>query len=330
MSHFSGKTVLVTGATGFLGGALARRLAAEGAHVKALARREGRDSYIRNVKNIEIVTGNITDADRMIEVTQTCDYVFHSAALILGKYARQYETNVNGTRNVAQAAAHAGVKRLIHISTIATYGYKHQGIITETTPPSITDIAYNTSKLEAEHALRELAQQTGLSYSICRPGMIYGERSGAWTDLAVKLANRRPVPFLGDGNMLIYLIHVDDLLDMLLLLATHPAAESEAFNCVYQPQVTMRDYIAQYMALVNNDSRLAFPLWMVKSLAPLADIYLNLRRKPQDVQDLLRMLEANVIFSMDKAQNLLGWQPKIGLEEGIQHTVPYLREAGLL
>jgi 2-alkyl-3-oxoalkanoate reductase len=330
MSALAGSTALVTGATGFLGGALARRLAAEGVHVKALARRAGRDSYVQNIANIEIVSGDITDAQSMMEVTQDCDYVFHVAAAIHSKLAFQRAVNVGGMENVACAAASARVKRLIHVSTLAVYGYQYNGIISEDIPHRPGNVPYNISKSEAESKLRKIATTTGLSYTIMRPGMIYGARSGAWTHQILKLAKRRPVPFVGDGLGKVYPIHVDDVVDMLLVLATHPNADSEAFNCVYQPQPTAREFIGKYMALVHNDAWRSYPIGLVKWIAPLVDMVLHFSGEPQDVQDILRLLEHENIYSMEKAKNLLGWQPKVSLDEGIQRTIPYLREKGLL
>ncbi|MGB1288313.1 MAG: NAD-dependent epimerase/dehydratase family protein, partial [Aggregatilineales bacterium] len=175
------KTVFITGATGFLGGALALRLAAEGAIVKALARRPNRDKYLRDVPGIEIVMGDITDAARMRELTQDCDIVFHVAAALNGKLDFQRRVNVDGTRNVAIAAAQANIERFVYVSTIAVYGYSVTGIIDEDTPQYPGNVPYNRSKSEAETALLKVVSDNNLPYSIIRPGMIYGARSAMWT-----------------------------------------------------------------------------------------------------------------------------------------------------
>src|SRR5262245_51669257 len=104
MSELSGATALVTGATGFLGGVLVKRLAAEGVHVKALARRLNRDRFISGIDHVEIVSGDVTDAARLNEVTQGCDYVFHVAATLGGSVEKLRPVNVAGTRHVAAAA----------------------------------------------------------------------------------------------------------------------------------------------------------------------------------------------------------------------------------
>ena len=127
----AGQTALVTGATGFLGGALAYRLAAEGVQVRALARNPLRADYIKHVDQIDVVIGDITDAERMREVVQGCDLVFHLAAATSGPLDTQRQVNVEGTRSVARAAALAQVRRLVQVSSIAVYGFCYGDIITE-------------------------------------------------------------------------------------------------------------------------------------------------------------------------------------------------------
>ena len=330
MKNITDKTILVTGATGFLGGALAKRLASEGATVKALARRPDRDRYIKDVPGIEIVSGDITDAAQMETVMQGCDLVFHVAAALSGNLNFQRNVNVAGTRNVARAAATASVERFIHVSTIAVYGHPITGTITEDTPFTDGNVPYNVSKGKAEIALQGVADDHSLAYSIIRPGMIYGSRSSAWTHTMFRVAKRRPTMWIGDGSGTVPLIFVDDVVDMMLLLATHPQATGEAFNCVYDPPSTWRDYLGGYAALAGHDNWLAVPPLLTKGLAPFLEIVMKLRAEPQDLPALVRYITGNAIYSMEKAKSLLGWQPQIALSDGIERCVPYLREKGLL
>jgi nucleoside-diphosphate-sugar epimerase len=172
-----GKTVLVTGATGLLGGALAKRLAADGAVVRALARHPERERFLRGVDGITLVQGDITDKHRMHDVTQGCDIVFHAAAIADGALAIQREINVEGTRNVMQAAAEAHAQRIVHVSTLAVYGFRERGDISEDMslePEHAAYAAYGITKAEAESVVRSIAHKHELDYSILRPGMIYG------------------------------------------------------------------------------------------------------------------------------------------------------------
>ncbi len=330
MTEIKDSTVLVTGATGFLGGALARRLAADGAHVKALARRPNRDRFIRDVNNIEIVMGDITGAERMREVMPGIDYVFHVAAATGGKLELQRRVNVGGTRNVMLAAADAGVKRVVHVSSIAVYGFGYTSDVSEDMPQKPGNVPYNISKSEAEAVVREVAADKGVSFSIIRPGMIYGPRSRGWTIRMFNLAKSNPTIFIGNGSGAAHPIHVDDVVDLTVLLALHPAAEGEAFNCSVDPAPTWREYLGAYSRLAGHNRWFGIPIPLVKLLAPILELGMRLRGEPQDLPAMLSFVQGRKTYKMDKARDLLGWKPKVDLQSGINSCVPYLREKGLL
>ncbi len=328
--EIEGATVLVTGATGFLGGALARRLATEGARVKALARRPNRDRFIRGINNIELVMGDVSDAERMREATQGCDYVFHVAAAMGGKLALQRRVNVDGTRNVMLAAADSGVKQVVYVSSIAVYGYGYTSDVSENMPQKPGNVPYNIGKSEAESAVREVSADKGVAFSIIRPGIIYGPRSGMWTRTMFKLAKRNPTIFIGDGSGAAPLIHVDDVVDLMVLLAIHPAAESETFNCSSDPAPSWREYLGAYSRLAGHDRWFGIPIPLMKLLAPILEIGMRLRGEPQDLPAMLSFVQGRKTYKMDKARDLLGWSPRVDLQSGIDSCVPYLREKGLL
>ncbi|NDJ78346.1 MAG: NAD-dependent epimerase/dehydratase family protein, partial [Chloroflexi bacterium] len=184
MTPLAGQTVLVTGATGFVGGALTLQLARDGVRVRALARSPEKGAFLRQSDHahlIEIVLGDVTDADRMHEVAAGCAVVFHVAAALRGPYADQRRVNVDGTRHVVQAAADGGARRIVHISSVAVYGYGHRADVCEDTPPRPVHDPYVRSKREGERVVRDVGAERGLSYCILRPGAIYGPRSGFWT-----------------------------------------------------------------------------------------------------------------------------------------------------
>jgi nucleoside-diphosphate-sugar epimerase len=246
--------VLVTGATGFLGGWLVNRLSADGVPVRALARRPDRDRYIKDLPHVEIVQGDITDGARMQEVIQRCSVVYHVAAALGGNIDHQRRVNVGGTRTVAEAAASVGVRRIVHVSTIAVYGYRNRADVTEDTPFDPGHDPYNITKAEAETALREVCAAHGLEYTIIRPGMIYGPRSNTWTRIMFRLARRKPTIFIGDGSGSAYPIHVDDVVDLMTVLASHDATPGEAFNCTPDPSPTWRDFLGAYSRLAGHDA----------------------------------------------------------------------------
>ena len=327
---YEGRTVFVTGATGFLGGALVHALAEQGATVKALARRTGRDRYIANTPNVELVAGNILTPDQVEVHMRGCEIVFHVAAALDGPIDEQRKVNVTGTTNMVRAAHNTGVQRFIHVSSIAVYGYSVRGRISEDHPQQPTVVPYNISKSEAEEALCTQAAQMDLPYSIIRPAMIYGPRSNAWTRTMFTLANRARVPFVGDGSGTTHPVYVDDVVSLMLHMALHPAAVGEAFHCAPDLAPTWREFLGAYAALGGHDGWLALPPGLLRVLAPLIDAGLSLRKEPQAIGQLIDYVSADTVYAMDKARDLLGWQAGVSLEEGIQRSAVWLREKGLL
>jgi len=327
---FSTATVLVTGATGFLGSVLTRRLVQEGARVQALTRSPHRAAGLQNLPNVRVVRGDVTDPASLGEAMAGVTLVFH-AAVNYTDAAAQRAVNVDGTRHVARAAADAGAQRLIHASSVVVYGYETVGDIFESSPLVRSAIdPYNQTKLDAEQAVREVATARGLSYSIIRPSPIYGAGSEMWTKRLFKLARLRPMPFPGYGVGSAHPIYVDDVADMMLTMAAHPAADGEAFNCAPDPAVTWRAWMSEYMRLAGNRWWLAVPPSLLLGVVPLLCRVAPEGAIPKDASALLSRLSRRYRFRMDKARTLLSWQPSTSLRAGVEQCAPWLREQGLL
>lgn len=330
MNELAGKTAFVTGATGFIGGALTQALAEQGVQVRALARRSGRDAHIRDVPNVRVVMGDVTDAARMVELAQGCDLIFHVAAAFNGSAASQRPVNVDSVRHMVRAAAEANAERLVHVSSIAAYGYTVQGIVQEDRPLTPGRVPYNLTKAEGEQVLRAEAARLGVAYSICRPGMVVGPRSGQWVDAMWRLVRRDPVRFLGDGHAPCYTVSAADVVRQLCTLATHPAAVGEAFNCVMWPHPSWRDYLLGLAALRGGGRWAGISPRLLKLVAVLADPLLRLAGQPQDLRNLVNFVAGDTRYSMQKAQDVLGWQPQDDMQATLAACVPYLQAKGWL
>jgi len=326
--QFKQQTVLVTGATGFVGGALCQRLNDLGIKTLALARREGRDKYIRDLEHVEIIMGDITDAERMKAVAQKVDIVIHVAAALEGDLVHQRKVNVQGTKNIVKASLHADIKRFIHISTLAVYGYDLDGDITEEHPLSPSMEAYSLSKAEAEKILIE--HISDLPYSIIRPGGIYGARSGMWLDTMFHVAKRKPMIFVGNGSGYAPLVYIDDLCDLIIEACWRDEAVGEAFNAIYDDPYTWREYLGSYSALVGHQSWVGIPMWLVRPFISFASRfgkpYSQLKVAPQAIN----FLDKQIRFRSEKATRILGWTTKTNLHEGVKVCEADLRERGLL
>ncbi len=325
-----GETVLVTGATGFLGGALVQRLLVDGVRVRALVRSEqrGRDLAARGVG---LVVGDLTDPEALRRAVAGCAVVFSVGAALHGPAAEQYAINVTGVGQLVDAAHQAGVRRVVHVSSIAVYGYDRFGVLSEVMPARPGIDHYGQSKALGERVLFERAAALGQEAVVVRPGMIYGPGSGAWTTRVFQLARRKPAPLPGRGSTYCPIVFVDDVVDLLVTAAVHPGAPGEIFNAVTDEPVTWREYIGAYASMAGHDLLLPVPLPVLQALALLVEPGLRLFGEPQPVRAMLEGFFARRrAYSMNKAARLLDWRPRVGLVEGMAAAEAWLRETGQL
>lgn len=238
---FKGARVLVTGATGFTGSVLTRKLVAAGADVTAITRSPPRGT----LKELPVrwLQGQVFDSEVVTKAMQDVAYVFHVAAAYreAGMDDQVYRhVHVTSTQLIAEAAVRQpGFKRLVHVSTVGVHGHIEHPPADETAPFAPGDI-YQKTKAEAELWLREYAERTPLPYTIIRPAAIMGPDDTRLLKI-FKLATQPVFPLLGYGKCLYHLIHVEDLTDAMLLAATHPAALGEAFIAGNQDPVRLED-----------------------------------------------------------------------------------------
>lgn len=321
---FTDQPILITGATGFLGGALTRRLAADGACVRALARSERNAETLRET-GVEVVLGDVTDAEAMRRAARGCRIVFHVAAHF-GGYEAQRAVNAEGTRNVLEAASAGGAERLVYVSSISVYGFKVAGDVTEDTSPAPGADPYARTKTEAETVVRN----GGVPYTIIRPGMIYGAGSVNWTGNLFRLARMKPTPFVGDGRGSVFPIYIDDVVDLMITAAQHPAAANQIFNCTPDPSPTWREFMGGYAHLAGHGRWLSIPPAPFYPFAQLVRLLAPRVSMAGDMPDQLGFIQRQIIFRMTKARELLGWTPRVDLDAGIEACAPWLREQGLL
>ncbi len=323
-----GQTVLVTGASGFVGSALAERLLADGVGVRALVRDTARGRALA-ARGAELVVGDLTDREALRRAVQGCAVVFSVGAALHGSAAWQYAVNVMGVRALAEAAQRASVARMVHVSSIAVYGYERSGIITEAMPPRPGSDHYARSKALGERAALAANGAPGLEVTIIRPGMIYGPRSGTWTGRAFQLVRRPPAPLPGRGNTYCPVVYISDVVDLLLTVAEHPAAPGEVFNAVSDESVTWREYLGAYAAMAGHQQFVPVPLAALRAGAALTEPLLRLLGEPQPLRSMVEALGARrTAYSMNKAARVLGWRPAASLAEGMAGAEAWLRETG--
>lgn len=156
MNRNGHRRILVTGASGFIGGTLTRHLVGGGAHVRAVVRGTSSTAGLA-MPGVEIVVAEVSIAESIRGVVEDCDLVINAAGTVSGSAEMQRSVNVDGARNVTEAAIAAGVSRLVHVSSAGIYGFRTPGDVDESTPVDPGPLPYGATKAEGEAVVRELA-----------------------------------------------------------------------------------------------------------------------------------------------------------------------------
>ena len=324
-----GKKVLVTGATGFIGGRLAERLAREeGAIVTGTGRNLDAVPHVVEA-GVTLVKADLLDEDAMRAAMQGQEVVFHVAAW-LGRHGgeqRAYALNVAATALAVRLAAEAGVKRFVQTSSIATYGHPPKVLhVTEDTPlDTEQEVIYGRTKALGEIRAFELGKELGIEVTAVRPGLVYGPRAQSWTINMIKFVSKGIPVIFGDGEGHAYPVFIDNLVDGMLLTAVRPEAVGEAYN-MCDPVVTFNEWFGFYGEMCGKKPR-RIPFWAAHVLIVLNQL-LNLGiplNRPR-----LRMYGLKAEFPATKAQEQLGFVSRVPIEEGMTITEAWLREADYL
>jgi len=244
---FSGKKVLVTGGTGFIGGRLIEKLVLEcHADVRVLARNFTNAFRIARFP-LEFMYGELTAKGDVERAVSGCEVIFHCAYGNQGDHKSRKLVNIAGTKNVLEAALHAGVKRVVHLSTAAVYGWATtDGDLDETAPRRYSNDVYSDSKLEAEKIALHYAEKYRLPVVVIQPTVVYGPFSKAWTVAVIQQLKTGKVILVNDGEGLCNAVYVDDVVSAVLLAAVKKEAVGEVFLISGEQPVTWRSFYNRY------------------------------------------------------------------------------------
>ncbi len=323
--------VLVTGATGFTGGALAKKLVDQGNEVVALVRRSGNVSALEAL-GVKLKYGDITDRTAVINAAEGCDIIYHIAAVYrtAGHSDSYYEdVNVNGVQYVVDAATHHKVGRTVHCSTIGVHGDIEELPSDEESPFNPGDI-YQRTKLSGEE-LFAYEMENGLNGVIFRPGAIYGPGDMRLLKM-FKQIKRGFFPLFGGGKNLYHLSYIDDLTDGIILCGEHPQAVGERFILCSNEYSTLKELsgvIAEELGVKQPtfSPPIAPLMWAAKLCEALC--------KPMGIEPPLhtRRVEFFVksrAFDNQKARKVIGFSPKVSTRDGVKRTINWYEENDLL
>ncbi|MCO4743379.1 MAG: NAD-dependent epimerase/dehydratase family protein [Proteobacteria bacterium] len=321
----NGTRVAVTGATGFVGGALAERLIADGAQVVLAGRRVAeRVPQLVSAGGIPI-DFDLTDPTSFGQMLEGVEVLFHVAAWVDTTSESLAEPlNVHAVEAIVKAAATAGVTRVVHVSTVAVYDLTARQEYDETLPICIDQPdVYGSTKARGEELAFATALASGVELTAIRPAMVYGPGSPGWTVGMYKLVSSGTPCIFGAGDGLCYPLYIDNLIDALVAAGTAEGVNGEAIHLA-DGSATWRAWFEHFGQMCGRQPR-SLPMPVARLVAFAAEklpLGLPLNRMR------LAITQNRLRFDTTKAERLLGWTPAVDLEEGMRRSEAWLRSIG--
>ena len=326
--------VLVTGATGFTGGHLARRLARQGHQVRGLVRPSSRgraDSLVRS--GVQLALGDLTDPASLAPACAGVEVVYHIAATYRTARHRNATfraVNADGTRALLEAARATRVTRFVHCSTGGVHGHVARPPADEDAPLAPGDV-YQRSKLEGENLARSAGENGDLEVVVARPIGIYGPGDTRFLKMFRGIARRR-FPMLGSGGVYYHLTYVDDLIEGFRLCGETPDAAGRTYLLGGPRYTTLAELVRTVAAELGvPPPRWRIPVWPVWLAGALCEaVCVPLGVEPPLYRRRVDFFTKSRAFDTTRARCELGYVPAVDLVEGIRRTAAWYRGQGWL
>ncbi len=319
------KKVFITGANGFIGRQLASYYRALGAEVAGVD--------ITATPEWNVVAGNINHPQSWREALCNSDLVIHTAAIVsMNATAKDaWHVSVSGTSQVLAAAAEAGVNRFVHISSIAAFGWDFPDGVSEDYPLMPNGNTYCDSKIASEHAVLAAHSRGDINCTIIRPGDVYGPASRPWTLLPLELIKAGQFLLPDKGQGVFSPVYIDDLVEGISLAANTSAGSGEIFTLTSGEGVSCMTFFMHHAGWAKKTSIKTIPKGLAVVVTESAKNILQLAGKKTELgRGALDILSRHGTYSIDKARNILGYTPKVSLDDGIKKTELWLRQQALI
>lgn len=353
--------VLVTGASGFIGGRLTEVLLSRGMTVRAATSDVRHCSRLANLP-VEIVEADLGRPGTLARAAEGCDVVFHVAYRFGGDLDRQ-AVNFEGTQVLADAFHRGGGRRFVHVSSMCAYGDPRDEDLTEETPLRPSEDPYSAIKRKTDLFLLGLNRSQGLPVSIIQPSIVYGPHGTAWTAEPLRHLRSTRIALPHRGSGLCNAVYVDDVVAALLLAAESDVALGEMFLVSGSAPVTWREFYGAFEKMTGRTTIVEFdeqqfelekrrqkgnrsllrriPRALARRATPdflkaLAKKTLSSTSSSDDLPlflpdgTTLALLAARTHIRIDKARRLLGYEPAFDLARGMALTEQWAGSAGLL
>jgi nucleoside-diphosphate-sugar epimerase len=326
------QSILVTGATGFIGQHLINRLLQKNIKVRAFDLPNA--PFPREWQgHVEIVMGDIRDAQAVEEAARGVECIIHLAAIAIDWGADELHrtVTVEGTRNIMLAAAHHRA-RVILTSSIAVYGTRLQdSVLSEDLPWGTPAGIYGHSKQQQELLARDLARQHTIELVVLRCGNVYGPHSPQWVDGVLHELRRRTPALVNGGNFDAGLLYVGNLLEALLLAATQPQAPGGIYNIADGFGITWRRYFNDLARISGTPRPQPIPRVAARILAGIMEPLwhgLRIRSRPPLTYETYNLVGFPLNFPIARARAQLGYNPVVGYEAALDEITHHLKVKG--
>jgi nucleoside-diphosphate-sugar epimerase len=324
--------VLVTGASGFLGGWVAQRLTERGHTVRALVRKSSNRKHLETLERLEFAEGSVEDRASVEKAVDGVDAVVHSAALVKARNEAEYRrTNVEGTKNLVEASRPRGkqLARFVHVSSLEAGGPSEAGDpvpLHQETPVT----AYGRSKLAAEKVALEAKHE--LPVTILRPGAIYGPRDQEILE-AFKSVKRGLKPTVAGGKALGSFIFAPDCAEVVARALEVDTPSGSIFHVVDDTPVTQTEFLGYIEDALQKKALIgvSLPRFVLKTVSHGVKAFGAVtNRAVMLTPEKAEMLLMHWVGSSEHAQKAFGWKPTVALPEGVKETLKWYREHGWL
>lgn len=327
-------TILVTGATGFLGSALTTALVKRQKEpVRVLVRDEAKAREMFG-NGVEIVCGDITDVEQVRQAVDGVRVVYHLVGRLYHPSvpASLYrETHVEGTRILLDACKNQQqIQRIVHCSTTGVLGVTGPVPAKEDAPFAPTN-PYEATKLEGELLALKAQREDGLPVSVVRPGLVYGPGDLHLLSFFTTI-NKGIPPIIDGGKALIHPVYIDDMTDAFMLCAERPQAIGHSYNIAGNAPVSFRQLATAIAHSLNKpEPRVDVPLWLALIASDIFSIIPGFQGERAPLtRSRVKFLTNSRVYSIERARTDLGYSPLVGLDEGMKLTAAWYKKHGYL
>ena len=315
------RRVFITGAHGFIGRRLAERYRERGIEVRGVDVSDGDG----------VVAGDVSRPGDWQRHAEGADLVLNTAAVLTlaGDPAEVWNVNVLGTRMALDAAVSAGARRFVQFSSVLAFSWTFPDGVDERYPVRPNGAPYVDTKVASEQVVLQAHAAGEIEVTVVRPGDVWGPRSRPWTILPVEMAKQGK--FMLPRGGIFSPVYVDNLVDGVLLAAERDEGAGQVFTLTDGVGVPNEEFFGHLFRMLGKEGPRVLPRRALTPLAAGVDVFSRVSRRENEMNaNAVQYLARTGTYSIQKARRVLGYEPRVSLEEGFRRTEAWLRAEGML